>query len=170
MTLLLGELNTLEKDLAISEYIKCCGSLRWASELEVLRPFESIESMLEAANEAWSHTRTEDWLEAFSHHPRIGEKKAEKRQSAVEQQWSAQEQAGANDIDAGLQHELAGLNERYVKRFGYIFIVCATGKSPREMIGLLKERLLNDPETEITIAAEEQRKIMMLRLRKLVLN
>jgi len=168
MTPSLELINRLEESEAVSELMKCCGSSRWAALVAEARPFQDEESMLHSATAAWKKTEPEDWLEAFSHHPRIGERKAAKSQTEQERGWSQQEQSNAVKQAEDSLNKLSDLNRQYENRFGYIFIVCATGKTAEEMLALLKSRLLNDPESELKIAAEEQRKIMELRLRKLV--
>jgi len=168
MTPSLELINKLEESEAVSELMKCCGSSRWAALVVEARPFQDEESLLHSAMSAWKKTEPEDWLEAFSHHPKIGERKAEKTQTEQEREWSAQEQSNTAKIPEDSLNELTELNRQYEERFGYIFIVCATGKTAEEILRLLKTRLLNDPETELKVAAEEQRKIMELRLRKLV--
>jgi OHCU decarboxylase len=117
--------------------------------------------MATRANDIWSSLEAHDWLEAFRAHPKIGE---QRNVSA----WSAAEQAGMKSADTRARTTLEALNADYEARFGYIFIVCATGKSPEEMLSILEQRLTNDPANELPIAAEEQRKITALRLAKLV--
>lgn len=124
--------------------------------------------MLERADEIWWKLGAEDWLEAFSHHPKIGEKRAAVAQSAEAARWSEQEQSAASKGAEATRAELLALNRAYEERFGFIFIVCATGKTGEEMLSLLRERLHNDADTELRIAAEEQRRITHLRLRKLL--
>jgi OHCU decarboxylase len=109
-----------------------------------------------------------DWLEAFSHHPKIGGQGAAGGQTRKERAWSAEEQSGMGAADEGAREELARLNREYETRFGHIFIVCATGKTPAEMLSLLRARLGNDEQTELGIAAGEQQRITRLRLRKLL--
>jgi OHCU decarboxylase len=109
-----------------------------------------------------------DWLEAFSHHPKIGERHAARGQTERERSWSAEEQAGMGEADAAARGALAGLNREYEERFGHIFIVCAAGKTPAEMLALLRARLPNEREAELRVAAEEQRRITRLRLQKLL--
>ena len=131
------------------------------------RPFASVERLRETADKVWAEMGREDWLEAFRAHPRIGEKSSEK-QATVARQWSEQEQAGTRGASA---RTLAGLQEAqrtYEARFGYLFIVCAAGKTTEEMLALLRQRLQNEPGKELGIAAEEQRRIMQLRLEKLL--
>ena len=164
----LGWLNALPAEQAEAEFLKCCGSQSWATRMTGERPFADLESVLGKANLIWSSLTAEDWLEAFRSHPKIGEKKAEQAQSSVAKAWSEQEQSGTRDSATETMTALAEGNREYAERFGFIFIVCATGKSAAEMLGLLRSRLDNAPADELRIAAEEQRKITELRLRKLI--
>ena len=125
------------------------------------------ERLVTAAREAWADLTHTDWLEAFSHHPKIGDRASLARRFAATAHLSAQEQSGVDDASAEVLDELAAANRTYEAKFGYIFIVCATGKSAAEMLDLLRARLPNDTGTEIRIAAEEQAKITELRLRRL---
>jgi OHCU decarboxylase len=115
----------------------------------------------------WWKLEREDWLEAFAAHPRIGDR-VEKAAGERDRQWSEQEQAGARGGPPEILEKLAEANLQYQQKFGHIFIVCATGKSAAEMLSTLRERLANDPDTELRVAAWEQRKITNLRLEKLV--
>jgi OHCU decarboxylase len=110
----------------------------------------------------------QDWLEAFRAHPKIGEQRAAAVQSEQARVWSAQEQSGVADGAAETKAELDVRNQEYEKRFSFIFIVCATGKTSAEMLAILTERLANDRKTELRIAAEEQRKITRLRIEKIL--
>ena len=157
----LSELNALEPPRAQQEFLRCCGSPAWAASMTAARPFATVEAMHASADAIWSSLGRGDWLEAFAAHPKIGE---QRKVSA----WSAAEQAGMQSADARARTRLAALNTEYEERFGYIFIVCATGKSPQEMLSMLETRLTNGRERELPIAAEEQRKITALRLAKLV--
>ncbi len=161
-------LNELSADAAESEFLKCCGSKRWAHDLAAHRPFDSLEALYANADEIWWSLSEADWLEAFRAHPKIGEQKAAATQTPQAQSWSAQEQSGVAQAAAQTKHELARLNREYEDRFGFIFIVCASGKSPEEMLAILRSRLGADRESEIRVAAEEQRKITRLRLEKLL--
>lgn len=125
------------------------------------RPFSTVAAMRARADAIWESLGRGDWLEAFAAHPKIGEQRTVSA-------WSAAEQAGMQSADDRARTELAALNAEYEARFGYIFIICATGKSPAEMLSTLEARLTNDAERELPIAAEEQRKITALRLAKLV--
>lgn len=161
-------LNELPADVAEAEFLKCCGSKRWAREMTEARPFADKTQFFDRASEIWWSLSEPDWLEAFRAHPKIGEKKAAAAQSEQAQKWSSQEQAGVSSASARTVAELAERNHDYENRFGFIFIVCATGKSSEEMLALLKARLPNDVSMEIRIAAGEQSKITRLRLEKLL--
>ena len=124
--------------------------------------------MLAAAEAAWERTEERDWLEAFSHHPRIGGKDALREKFAATVAWAKGEQAGASAASEALLDALATGNAEYEAKFGRIFIVCATGKSAVEMLDLLKSRLSNDAGTEIRLAVREQGKITKIRLEKLI--
>jgi len=136
--------------------------------MAVSRPFADLDGLLTNADSIWRSLSSEDWLEAFRAHPKIGERKAAVAQSEEARKWSAQEQSGTNDAAATTMAALAKGNRDYEQRFGFIFIVCATGKSSEEMLAILQTRLQNEADTEIAVAAEEQRKIMRLRLEKLL--
>ena len=164
----LDTLNSLSPSDAVAELMKCCGSTRWAERMAAERPFEVVAELLESTDRIWWELEPKDWLEAFKHHPKIGEKKAAPLQSSEAAAWSEQEQESTRTADEDLLKELSALNRAYEDRFGFIFIVCATGKTTEEMLALLKERLGNDYATEVRIAAEEQRRITHLRLRKLL--
>ncbi len=132
------------------------------------RPFANETQLFDKASETWWSLSEEDWLEAFRAHPKIGEKKAAAAQSEQAQEWSSQEQAGVASASANVVAKLAERNREYENRFGFIFIVCATGKSSEEMLEILNARLPNDVSTEIRVAADEQSKITRLRLEKLL--
>lgn len=164
----LNWLNSLTPDAARHELLKCCGSQRWATIVEQGRPYTSVEELVRRSDEIWSSLDREDWLEAFRSHPKIGEKKASNAVAAEAQQWSAQEQRGVEHAAPEVTGKLATLNLDYEQKFGFIFIVCATGKSSGEILALLEQRLPNDPGAELPIAAAEQAKITQLRLRRLL--
>jgi 2-oxo-4-hydroxy-4-carboxy-5-ureidoimidazoline decarboxylase len=161
-------LNRLSRREAETEFLKCCGSTKWARAMAEARPFTSEANLSAKSDQVLDSLRSEDWLEAFRAHPKIGEQKAAKAQTEHEQRWSAQEQSAMQAASAETVAQLAGRNREYEARFGFIFIVCATGKSPHEMLTILDSRIHNDPETELRVAASEQRKITRLRLEKLL--
>ena len=164
----LEKLNSLSPEQANAEFLKCCGSRTWARAMNEARPFATVARLLVTADDLWSSLSNEDWLEAFRAHPKIGEKKAATAQAEQAQKWSAQEQAGTHEATAETKAALAEGNRKYIERFGFIFIICASGKSTEEMLSSLNDRLPNDAQTELKIAAEEQRKITRLRLEKLI--
>jgi 2-oxo-4-hydroxy-4-carboxy-5-ureidoimidazoline decarboxylase len=139
---------------------ECCGSSRWVEAMVARRPFGSRAAAFDAADEIWASLDGADWREAFAHHPRIGEQTT----SSV----AAKEQSGVSGAADDVRHALAKANRDYEQRFGYIYIVCATGKSAEEMLAIAQARLQNDPDKELLMAAEEQRKITRLRLQKLL--
>jgi 2-oxo-4-hydroxy-4-carboxy-5-ureidoimidazoline decarboxylase len=145
----------------------CCGATRWVDQMMSRRPFGSRDALLAAADETWDGMSEPDWLEAFSHHPRIGGSSAVAPRDRRGSFWSGKEQAGVARATDSVKSELQQVNDNYERRFGFIYIVCATGKSAEEMLAIAKSRLANDRPTELRIAAEEQRKIMRLRLNKL---
>lgn len=164
----LDRLNALPSEAAERDFLTCCGSREWARKMAAGRPFATAEALLERAEAVWWALGEADWLEAFRSHPRIGEKKAAAGQTAREQTWSAGEQAGMLTAAETTQQALAAGNRAYDERFGFIYIVCATGKTADEMLAILRQRLANDPATELRAAAGEQAKITRIRLEKLL--
>jgi len=165
---LLKRFNRLPHQRAVRALLDCCGSKQWAKQIAALRPFTSEDELLNVADKTWSALAREDWLEAFQHHPPIGEKQARARQSATASRWSAGEQSSAQKAEPEVLETLATQNRVYAEKFGYIFLICATGKTSDEILNALRRRLPNDPDTELRAAAEEQRKITRLRLEKLL--
>jgi 2-oxo-4-hydroxy-4-carboxy-5-ureidoimidazoline decarboxylase len=164
----LHELNTLPREQLIEELTKCCGSSAWVNKMLPFFPADDLVELLEDAEEQWYKCSENDWKEAFSHHPKIGDIDSLKKKFASTAQWASGEQSGVNTASEQTIEALAAGNKKYEEKFGYIFIVCATGKTAEEMLGILASRLPNDPKEEIEIAADEQRKITRLRLEKLV--
>jgi OHCU decarboxylase len=146
----------------------CCGASRWVSAMVARRPFRGHGALLAAADEIWRSLRASDWLEAFAHHPRIGEQQSAVAQTETGQTWSAGEQAGMNSAGESLRRELAAVNREYEDRFGYIYVVCAAGKAAEELLEAARRRLANEPDVELATAAEEQRKITHNRLDQLL--
>ena len=164
----LDELNTLSSERAIEVFRSCCGASRWVEAMDGRRPFGSTDAVMSMADDIWLAMGPDDWREAFAHHPRIGEKKTEKPQDSRAASWSASEQSSVVDANASMQQELAAINREYEKKFGYIYIVCASGRTADELLAIARRRLHNAPDDELRIAAEEQRQITRLRLRKLL--
>jgi 2-oxo-4-hydroxy-4-carboxy-5-ureidoimidazoline decarboxylase len=158
-------LNALEPAAAAAALRRACGAERWVERLLERRPFVSTEALYQAAAEEWQACSPQDYLEAFTHHPRIGEDMAALRQRFRETaSLSSREQAGVQAASEATLQRLRDENARYFERFGYIFIICASGKSADEMLSALLQRIDNDPDTELSIAAGEHERIMRLRL------
>lgn len=155
-------LNGLTEHEAVKALMACCGCRRWAEAVAAKRPFACPQALYDWAEACWARADEDDIREAISHHPRIGDK------AALKKKWTGQEQAGAAAASEAAREALARANAEYEKKFGHIFLVCATGKSAEEMLELLRARLGNEPAREIAIAASEQAKIMRLRLEKLL--
>lgn len=159
--------NGLPLETAKAELARCCNAERWARQVAERRPFETPEALIEAANAVWHSVGLREWRSAVDHHPRIGARGSEERFEST-RRWSAEEQAAARAADQRTRRRLEEGQLRYEEKFGHIFLVCATGKSASELVDTLEARLANDRETEITVAAEELRRIMNLRLEKLL--
>ena len=164
----LAQFNRLPRQRAMRVLLDCCGSKKWAQQMAARRPFASESEFAGAADNIWSALAREDWLEAFLHHPPIGETRAKAKQSATANRWSAKEQSLAQKAAPEVLEALAVQNRAYSEKFGYVFLICATGKSSEEILHVLRQRLPNDPGAELRVAAEEQRKITRLRLEKLL--
>lgn len=144
--------------------LAACGSERWADRMLALRPFGSRDTLLAQARDVWFGLDERDWLDAFRQHPEIGDRESLRRRFPSTHHLSEREQAGVAQAGTDALAVLADANRRYRDQFGFIFIVCATGKSADEVLELLTARLGNDPRVEIKIAAEEQARITALRL------
>jgi 2-oxo-4-hydroxy-4-carboxy-5-ureidoimidazoline decarboxylase len=164
----LAHLNALPADEAAAAFLRCCGAQRWADTMVAARPFPSLDELHEVATATWLALPEDDWLEAFAHHPTIGDRAALEQPAATASGWEAREQGGVAGAATTTLDRLAELNRRYRERFGYVYLVCATGKSADEMLALLEQRIDNDPAVELPIAAAEQDKITHLRLEALI--
>ncbi len=160
-------INELSVTDATDVFLKCCGCGRWARDMARARPFSSDEELSKRADHFFHEMTRLDWLEAFKAHPKIGDLKSLKEKYNATKNWAQNEQSGVEGISEDVAQNLASGNEAYLQKFGYIFIVCATGKTADEMLSMLNARLENNSETELPIAAEEQKKITHLRLEKL---
>lgn len=158
-------LNALASEEAKAALTQCCGSSRWAAAMALRRPFATREELFDAADAEWWGLDSSDWLEAFSHHPRIGERPTGSGGASV---WARQEQAGAAGASNATAQRLATLNREYEQRFGHVYLVCATGKTADQMLAILESRLTNDAAAELREAAEQQRQITRLRLERLL--
>ena len=164
----LTDLNTLAPAARAEALATCCGATAWAATLNEQFPFASAAALYEAAERVWRNLSEADWREAFTHHPKIGDVNALREKFASTTTWAAGEQGAVRQASDDTLAALAAGNTAYEQRFGYIFIVCATGKSAAEMLALLQARLPNAPSHEIHVAMGEQAKITRLRLQKLL--
>ena len=162
------QLNSFHPKAAEGEFLKCCGSKNWARAMSEHVPFRDVSDLLETAKSVWWSLSVGDWLEAFRSHPKIGAQKPAAQVSSESLSWSSKEQAGVSKASADTKNLLAELNRSYEEKFGFIYIVCATGKSSDELLAILQGRLGHDSETELQIAAREQAQITELRLNKLL--
>lgn len=142
-------------------YYSCCGSTKFAEQMSASHPLESENRMIETAQQIWYDTCAEaDWLEAFSQHPQIGDL------DSLKKKFAGTEQSAVAGAQLGTLQELSDLNKAYKEKFGFIFIICATGKPVDVMVRTLKARLQNTRNEELAIAMAEQHKITILRLMK----
>ena len=164
----IAELDAMPAEQAHVLLQSCCGAPAWVRGMLAERPFRSHDRLLAAADDVWYSLGQDDWLEAFAHHPQLGEQRAQAATTDQSRAWSATEQvlvaSGASDVRVAL----ANANREYAERFGYICIICATGLGAEEILRLTRARLGNAPDMEIGIAASEQGKITRLRLERLV--
>ena len=162
----LHEFNAADETVARAVLLRCCGSKQWAERMLARRPFHNHETLLSLAESVWWTLEPADWLEAFSAHPRIGDQKTagEKKLS----DWCSQEQSGLNSAADPILERLAEGNQHYEQRFGWIFLVNATGKTAPAMLDLLHLRLKNESAEELRVAAGEQAEITKLRLNRLL--
>ena len=165
----LPELNALPPTARAEALAHCCGAEYWVSALSVRFPFASEAALHQQAHDVWYALTETDWRDAFTHHPKIGDIDSLKEKFASTAHWAAGEQGAVKSAAADVLEALAAGNAAYEARFGYIFIVCATGRSADEMLALLENRLPNAPADEIGVAMAEQAKITRLRLEKLLM-
>jgi 2-oxo-4-hydroxy-4-carboxy-5-ureidoimidazoline decarboxylase len=158
------KIDSVDREQARELLRACCGARRWVEGMLARRPFGGRDALLTSAREVWHALSADDWREAFAHHPQIGDRESLARRFPATHRLSAQEQAGVDAAPQDVLTALAEANREYQEKFSYIFIVCATGKSAEEMLAILRERVQNDPDDEIRIAAEEQARITEHRL------
>jgi len=177
----LERLNGLPDAMAREELLACCSSARWAAAVASGRPFGSADEIITCSDAAVAGLTQADLEQALAGHPRIGDRSRagaavgcgaaagqpghEARAAAG---WSRQEQAGVAAADQSIVRALAQGNEAYERRFGHIYLVCATGRSGAELLSLLRERMDNDPAAEWDVVRRELGKINRIRLRKLL--
>ena len=160
--LTLDRFNELPEDKAVAELLAVCHSRRWAEAVAAGRPYADAAALQRAADEVWTGLSADDWLEALEAHPRIGES------GGASADWSRQEQAGVGGAGEDVRERLARGNADYEARFGHVFLISAAGRDADEILAALTDRLGNDPDTELRVAAEEHRRITRLRIEKLM--
>lgn len=164
----LEEFNKSSSDEARMAFTKCCGAHNWVDRMVALQPFKTVESLLSTSENVWNKCNETDWLEAFTHHPKIGDVTSLEEKYNNTKDWASDEQKSVDSASKEVILKLSKLNAVYEEKFGFIFIVCATGKPVGEMLELLEARLDNTDEDELKIAMVEQHKITVLRLKKLL--
>jgi OHCU decarboxylase len=164
----LEQLNALDREAAEQVFLRCCGSTRWARQMAAHRPFRDAPVMALHAERLSRELEAADWLEAFAAHPRIGESHGAGGAGESGPDWSAREQAGMGAATDAVRERLAAANREYEARFGFLYIVSATGKTASEMLDIAERRLTHSPDEELRIAADEQLKITRHRLAKLL--
>jgi len=161
----LGDLNAAAPGQARGWLLDCCASTAWANTMTALRPFADADDLQAAAERVWRGLDRSAWLEAFAAHPRIGERVESRGRFST---WSRHEQEQAASADEAVLADLAACNRAYEERFGHVLLVFATGRTAAEVLDLCRQRLGNEPEAEVQVAAAEQAKITDLRLRRLL--
>ncbi len=165
----LESLNALTISDANEQFELCCGAANWIQKMNRNRPFQNENEVYKKAESIWFSLSSKDWLEAFIHHPKIGDIDSLRKKFHNTKSISENEQSGVNDAAESTLEDLAESNQLYEDKFGFIFIVCATGKSADEMLAMIKIRLNNNVNAEMLNASKEQNKITKLRLEKLLL-
>ena len=163
----LSEFNLLPNEKVKELLFNCCGCTAWAEQLAQEIPFSSVHELKHKSDNIWFSCDFKSWMEAFTHHPKIGDLKSLEEKFAATKHLASAEQSGVESSTGEVLIQLREGNEQYEEKFGYIFIVCATGKSAHEMLILLQQRLKNDRSDEIKISINEQNKITHLRFNKL---
>ncbi|TNF24744.1 MAG: 2-oxo-4-hydroxy-4-carboxy-5-ureidoimidazoline decarboxylase [Deltaproteobacteria bacterium] len=161
------QINHMNESDAHELFMNCCTAVKWVNAMVESRPFSNFEEMIKVSNQHFSNLEESDWLEAFDGHPKIGDVNSLKEKYKSTKKLASGEQSGMSEADEKVIYEMADLNQSYQEKNGFIFIVCATGKSASEMLEIIKSRIDNDRGTELKIASEEQMKITKIRLEKL---
>ncbi|GGY36912.1 OHCU decarboxylase [Bacterioplanes sanyensis] len=164
----LDEFNQLTDEQARVQLLSCCAAERWADAMLAQRPFASLHTLCEQAESIWQHLTEADYLQAFEAHPKIGDVSSLREKYANTKAIAANEQSGAQQASEQTLQRLSELNHSYEQKFGFIFIVFATGKSAQQMLALLEQRIDNERDQEVANAAANQMQITDLRLKKLI--
>ncbi|MEP7001844.1 MAG: 2-oxo-4-hydroxy-4-carboxy-5-ureidoimidazoline decarboxylase [bacterium] len=168
MTITVANLDTMPEAEAAFKLAACCGSAKWISRMLARRPFGSREQLFNVAAQVAGALSETDWLEAFSHHPRIGHSVSNAVVSTMAESWSTAEQSAAANATIAVRAALANANAEYEERHGFVFIICASGRSAAEILAAVRSRMRNQRSDEVLIAADEQQQITRLRLEKLI--
>jgi 2-oxo-4-hydroxy-4-carboxy-5-ureidoimidazoline decarboxylase len=163
----IAEFDHLDSAQKRTLLLQCCGSAAWADKMIAALPAEDLIDLFEIAEDTWYACDKQDWLEAFAQHPKIGDLQSLKEKFSSTAQWAEGEQSSVKQASEQTLKDLAEGNRQYEEKFGYIFIISASGKSADDMLESLKARMNNSPEEELKNAMEEQLKIAKLRLEKL---
>ncbi|TYK66646.1 2-oxo-4-hydroxy-4-carboxy-5-ureidoimidazoline decarboxylase [Colwellia echini] len=164
----LSELNALCDKQAYQEFEHCCVAPNWVEGMIKARPFISVNAVYSTAELLWSILKEDDYLAAFQGHPEIGDVSTLRAKFAATASKASHEQSGMSQASDTVLHQMMALNQAYKEKFGFIFIVCATGKSAEQMLAMIEQRIENDRDTELAIAANEQAKITRIRLENLL--
>jgi len=160
--------NALDFQTAKGKLLECCHSEKWATAMADKRPYSSLPKLQEAGEKVWLALGETEWLEAMQAHPKIGDLTSLREKYANTKSMAAGEQSGLEGANEEILKELRNLNQSYEKEFGFIFIVCASGKSANDMLEILKSRINNNRAQELLNSAKEQARIMKLRMEKLL--
>lgn len=164
----LADFHRLDEESARAKLLECCHCEAWAEALAKERPYKNLAQLKKAGEQIFLSLGEHEWLEAFAGHPRIGDLASLRSKYSATQELAAGEQSGMGGAGEGVLRELQQLNLDYEKKFGFIFIVFASGKNAGEMLAILKSRINNDRQQELRNAAVEQNKITSLRMEKLL--
>lgn len=169
MTITIAAFDAMPEAEAAFKLAACCGSSAWVLRMLERRPFRTRRHLFNEAAEVAQTLVEADWLEAFSHHPRIGQRRSNSVVSTTAESWSIGEQSAVSQADTGVRAAIADANARYEEQFHFIFIISASGRTPDAILADLCARLKNPRADELRVAAAEQQKITRLRLEKLVI-
>jgi len=158
----LARFNAMPATLAVEQLLGTFASRTWAERVAAGRPYGDLAELLDACESAWKELAPSDWLAAFAAHPRIGERGGHAPES------SDREQSGVLSAPAETMAALAAQNRRYEARFGYVFLIFASGRTAGEILAAFRHRMRNDPAAELAVAADEHRKITKLRLERML--
>ncbi len=164
------ELNQLDLKTAHQAFMQCCTAEAWVEKMLLDMPYDNVETLSAQANSNWQGLNEADYLQAFEGHPKIGDVSSLRDKYRATEQLAAGEQSGVNSATEHALIELKQLNDDYEDKFGFIFIVCATGKTAQQMLNILALRIVNDRTAELVNAAAEQRKILQIRIEKMITN